>query len=376
MNRPVSAKEISASSAVEAEWKLIRDFSAQDIAAWRELSVRALEPNVFLDSDFARAAAMMRGGDTGAVLVRDGSRLVGLFPGEVEGIAAGRAVSTFVAWTHPYAPLSTALLDRDMAGLAVEKFFDFLPSISGAPKLALFPFANESGEAAGVMAKAFAERAVVVKRFAVHERAAFSPQASDAPVLSAKKLKELRRQRRRLEEEGALKHETIVDRRGIEAALTEYLALEAKGWKGGNASAAEQFMRSAVGALSSSQQARIDILRLNEKVIAAAITLVSGAHAWFWKISYDEDFARFSPGVQLALELTEALAKEKSIVLVDSCAVADHPMIDHLWARRIQLADWLVPLSGQASFAAGIVFETARRFSIQTLKAARGLIRQ
>ena len=32
--------------------------------------------------------------------------------------------------------------------------------------------------------------------------------------------------------------------------------------------------------------------------LAATITLLSGTHAWFWKIAYDEAFARSSPGVQ------------------------------------------------------------------------------
>jgi hypothetical protein len=134
-------------------------------------------------------------------------------------------------------------------------------------------------------------------------------------------------------------------------------------------------MGRAVGSLGARNQARVDFLRLNDKPVAAAITLFSGHRGWFWKISYDEEYARFSPGVQLTLDLTESLRNQRQIALVDSCATAQHPMIDHLWTRRIQLADWLIPLSGQASFAAGILFESARRFSVNTLKAVRGLVR-
>ena len=39
------------------------------------------------------------------------------------------------------------------------------------------------------------------------------------------------------------------------------------------------------------------------RAVVAAITLSSGATAWFWKIAYDEDLAHCSPGVQLAVDL-------------------------------------------------------------------------
>ena len=32
----------------------------------------------------------------------------------------------------------------------------------------------------------------------------------------------------------------------------------------------------------------------------------------------------------------------RSIARVDSCATADHPMIDHIWRERLALADLLV----------------------------------
>lgn len=379
MNRPVLQKEVSIPAAAKAEWKRLADFSARDIADWRDLCARALEPNVFLEPDFALAADAMTGERTGAVLVRVHGRLAGLFPGDVEGISSGRAVHTFVSWTHPFAPLSAPLVDRDSALGVIEAFLAFLPSLPETPAVALLPLVNEGGAFARAMGEALIASGTMVRRFGTHERAAFS--GADGNALSARKLKELRRQRRRLEEEGALVFETVREPARVAAAMGEYLALEAKGWKGRNGSAAqsdpvvERFLCEAVHALGAQGKARLDFLRMNGVAIAAAITLFSGDRGWFWKISYDEGFARFSPGVQLTFELTESLRRCTSIALVDSCAAADHPMIDHVWARRIPLADWLIPLAGPASFAACIVFESARRFSISTLKAARNLVR-
>jgi len=136
-----------------------------------------------------------------------------------------------------------------------------------------------------------------------------------------------------------------------------------------------QFFMQAVTALLGEGKARIDLLKLDGRSLAAAVTLLSGDRAWFWKTAYDEATSRFSPGVQLALDLTEALSKDERIKLVDSCAVADHPMIDHLWGGRIAMADWLMPLAGQASFAAAIAAEQLRRAVISGAKAVRGRFR-
>ena len=115
----------------------------------------------------------------------------------------------------------------------------------------------------------------------------------------------------------------------------------------------------------------MDRIILDGKTIAATITLYSGDYAWFWKIAYDEEYARFSPGVQISLDLTDVFEADRNLAMVDSCAVADHPMIDHMWAGRIAMADWLVPLDGTASFTAAAFAERARRIAVAPVKALR-----
>lgn len=374
MNRAILHNEIVP---LHTELKLVSDLSERELAEWRDLAGRTLEQNVFLDPGFARAAAKLPGQNPLLVMVRRDDRLIGLFAGEIEGLSSGRAVPTFTSWTHAYAPFGAPLLDAEHAEQALSAFLAIVRSMPEAPKLVLFPMLNEAGAFAGLLKHV----APAFRRFGVHGRAAFCPRAQDALPVGHKKLKELRRQYRRLAEEGEISHETIREPSKIVSAMSEYLALEAKGWKGRSGSAAlshegsEIFMREAVAALAQDGKARIDFLRLDGNPIASSITLSSADRAWFWKISYDEAFARYSPGVQLTLTVTEDFKRSQEFVLVDSCAVAGHPMIDHLWPERIEIADWLVPLAGQASLAAGSLFETARRMSIAGLKAARGLVR-
>ena len=61
-------------------------------------------------------------------------------------------------------------------------------------------------------------------------------------------------------------------------------------------------------------------------------------------LKFDERFAKFSPGVQLTLDLTQHLCADPDITLADSTAAADHPMINPIWRDRLAIGDILVPL--------------------------------
>jgi hypothetical protein len=132
-------------------------------------------------------------------------------------------------------------------------------------------------------------------------------------------------------------------------------------------------MRDAVTGLAADGHARIDRLMQNGRPLAAAITLRSGTSAWFWKIAYDEEFARHSPGVQVSLDLTERLLADPAVARADSCATAGHPMIDHLWRERLALADLLIAPSAEALTRLHVArhLETLRRALIATAKFIR-----
>ncbi|MBS0529363.1 MAG: GNAT family N-acetyltransferase, partial [Proteobacteria bacterium] len=55
-------------------------------------------------------------------------------------------------------------------------------------------------------------------------------------------------------------------------------------------------------------------------------------------------FAKFSPGVQLTLDLTRHLCADPAIALVDSTASPGHPMIEPIWRGRLAIGDVLIPL--------------------------------
>jgi hypothetical protein len=169
-------------------------------------------------------------------------------------------------------------------------------------------------------------------------------------ALGAKKLKELRRQRNRLAEHGVIGFEVARTPEEITPALETFLELEASGWKAKRGTALKQdsgdagFVRRATLALAELGQCEIVTLRAGETPVAGAIVLRHQDRAFYFKLGVDERFSKFSPGVQLTLDLTRHLCADPAITLADSTADADHPMINPIWRGRLEIGDVLIPL--------------------------------
>src|SRR5262249_43820455 len=147
-------------------------------------------------------------------------------------------------WTHPYAPFGAPLVDRDETDAAVVGFLDHIEADERLPKLALLPFLATEGPIAATLAKALLRHGGAFEIFGTHQRALPAP-ASDRlgyldHAVARKKLKDLRRQRRRLLDKGQLRTLTARTVDEIPRALSDHLALELSGWKGRHGSAAAQ----------------------------------------------------------------------------------------------------------------------------------------
>jgi Acetyltransferase (GNAT) domain len=357
----------------------------------RDLARRAAAANVFYEPAFMAAAAPLFGRDVLVGLVWHRAmptRLIGCFPVVIERWRYGFKLPLLVGWTHPYGPLGTPLIDRDASAAAVSAWLDHIAADPALPKLLLMPYLPVEGPVAQAFDTALADRAGRSQTFAQHGRAMLAPPGSRAGyldhALAHKRRKELRRQRKRLAEQGHLTVSVSTDPPTLTAALADFLALEASGWKGRAGTAARhddahrRLVEQAVLGLAAEGKASIARLALDARAIAAIVTLRSGDTAWSWKIAYDEAFARASPGVQILLDSTEAILADASIASADSCASPDHPMIDHIWRERLILADRLVcavPCDPEL-FAHACRLEKLRRTVMRVAKRLRGLLRR
>ncbi|HEY3893670.1 MAG TPA: GNAT family N-acetyltransferase [Bradyrhizobium sp.] len=330
--------------------------TAVNAGQWRELAGRTIEPNGYYLPEWEMAVNAFAPGRAGASMLaawHDASscRLIGLMP-VVSLWRACRIPLPALVSAHPYGTLCTPPLDRDVAEDAVTQLMRQARR-AGARALILRDMSLD-----GPAMKAFSDalrRGGLRPRVLQSGRRACLDATRDGDqllldALGARKLKELRRQRSRLAEHGAVDFEVARTRDQVTSALEVFLKLEASGWKGQRGTALIQhdgdasFIRHATIALAASGQCEIVTLRAGDTPVAAAIVLRHQDRAFYFKLGIDERFAKFSPGVQLTLDLTRQLCADPAIASADSTASPDHPMINPIWRGRLAIGDVLIPL--------------------------------
>ena len=374
-------------NAFAVEWRWLSELIpiADD---WRDLAARALEPNVFYEPGFALAAAAVFGDGAGAVLVWSGTqprKLLGFFPARISQRRYGLKLPLLLGWTHPYGPLGTPLVERDAAEPVIGAWLAHLAENPALPGLVLLPLIAEDGPVAAALGRNLRRAQMPWADFGRHRRALLEPGDDRAhyleQTLTVHRYREFQRSGRRLADLGALLFTASREPVAVLAEIEDFLMLEASGWKGKAGSAAASsddrrgFFKTAVAALAAEGKVQIDRLLLDGKSIAAAVTLLSGAGAWYWKIAYDEKFARYAPGMLLTAALTEQLAEDEAIARTDSCAAPGNATLDPIWGERLSLCDRLIAVRPTARFGFACRLERARRAAISAAKGLRARLR-
>ena len=336
--------------------------TAVPVEEWRALAERAIEPNGYYLPAWELAVNASARGRTGA-LALSVWRDVSLVPGEQAGlIGLLPAISLWrackiplpaLASASPYGTLCTPLLDRGLAEEAARGLMKEACA-TGAHALILRDV-SLNGAAMRIFTQVLRQEDLRPIVLHSHLRACLDARREADEVLrdalSAKKLKELRRQRNRLaEQHGAVRFEVARSIDDVAQAVEVFLALEASGWKGERGTALRQddgdlsFIRRATRGLAETGQCEIATLHAGETPVAAAVVLRHQDRAFYFKLGIDEAFSKFSPGVQLTLELTRHLCADAVLVTADSTASAHHPMINPIWRGRLRIGDVIIPL--------------------------------
>ncbi|MBB4859733.1 CelD/BcsL family acetyltransferase involved in cellulose biosynthesis [Novosphingobium chloroacetimidivorans] len=339
----------------------------EEVAAWDALALQASEPNPFFESWYLLPSLRHLSRDGQVQLLRfdlDG-QLAGLLPIVRQGRYYRHPFPNLANWLHPNVFCGAPLV---AAGAEVPFWQAMLRWADENAGAALFlhlrdlPLGGPLQDALEAVLTTSKRQAEIVHR---EERAMLasdlSPEAYWDASLSGKKRKELRRQANRLADEGAVQLDRSTDSDGLEQWIHDFLRLEQAGWKGQAGSAlacspatAALFAQSLAGGASRNRLERLT-LTLDGRPIAMLASFLSPPGAFSFKTAFDEGFARFSPGVLLQRENLQILSNPE-IAWTDSCAAADHPMIDHIWRERREI--------GRISIAIG---GAARRFAFRQL---------
>lgn len=343
---------------------------------WQALAQRSAEPNAFAEPWFVEPAIAHFGGNAlRMVTIRRASQLIGLIFLRPER-RYGRIPITHVEnWGHEQQFLGTPMIAKGEE----ESFWRaLLLHLDAAPWprnfLHLHGLPNEGPVLHGLQAatSALARGCDVVHRSVRAELSSdLPPQAYYEAAVRKKKRKELARLRNRLAELGPLRTRTLDADGDLDAWCDAFLRMEAAGWKGRDGTAlascrlTRSFFLQMIAGAHAAGRLQFLALELDSRPIAMLVNFLVPPGSYSFKTAFDEEYARFSPGVLLQIENLSILDRP-DIAWMDSCAAEHHPMIDSLWTERRTLVRVTIPLRGVRRR----VMHAAAR-SIEALSAAR-----
>jgi CelD/BcsL family acetyltransferase involved in cellulose biosynthesis len=375
-----TAEHEASSSGVYCEFISANDAvqSPEFQAAWRVLEQGAGEPNPFYAQWFLRPA--LQSFDPGnAVSIfmlwqgkSDAKYLIGIMPIADQSVYGRWPIAHISNWLHHNAFLGAPLI---LAGQERVFWQALLGALDDRGGKSMFLHLNGL-VAGGALQTALCDLCTEEQRpFALvsrQERAFLEGQLSAEAyynsVVRSKKRKELRRQKNRLAEMGDLQFRRHDGRSDLARWTDEFLALERRGWKGLNGSALDcapdtrEMFRNALQGAALQGELELLELRLDGVPLAMLVNFICGRGSFSFKTAFDEDYARFSPGVLLQIE-NLGLLERAGTDWCDSCAAEGHPMIDSLWSGRREIGRYSVAIGGFArrkAFGLLIKAETAR----------------
>lgn len=329
------------------------------LASWRALAQNAAEPNPYVEP-WALLPALKAhdaAGRCDILAIERCEVLIGLIPVSRHGLYYRYPLPHLRNWMHGNAFLGTPLVAAGQEDAFWTALLDWADERAGSALFLHLSQFDEDGpllaSLRGILAAQARPAAIVHREERALLRTDLGPEAYLETSMSGKKRKELRRQHRRLAEEGQLEFRREHDGAGLAEWTDAFLALEKAGWKGANGSALgcdpateAMFRATLAGAAFAGKLERLS-LWFDGKPIAMLANFLTPPGAFSYKTAYDESFARYSPGVLLQLE-NLALLDHPQIDWCDSCASQDHPMIDRIWREKRSIVRVSIAIGGRA----------------------------
>lgn len=351
--------------AADYEISVVRDGSGLATFASEidSLAARAIESNVFYESwMLASALTHFSNDDARVVLVRHRREgVTGVFPFQLKRAFRGLPLRALHSWQHPYCFLCTPLVSERRARATVRALFSWLESGDAPARIVELDLVSGDGPFWTLFRHELETRGKDragdgwATRQTSYERATFTPGVGMHTGVSGKHLKELRRVERKLAEHGELTYRILRADEPPGPWIDQFLKLEESGWKGreGTALASDTrsraFFANVATRAAERQQMQMMAIELDGAPVAMKCNFVTANSGFAFKIAYSETFAKYSPGVLLELfNMRNLVANCPEMRSMDSCAVADHFMINRLWTGRRTITTCVMAHRGPA----------------------------
>jgi CelD/BcsL family acetyltransferase involved in cellulose biosynthesis len=322
------------------------------IEQWQALARAPLEPNPFVDPDFVLPAVRwLQKSPPGLAVVERGRELVFALP--IARLRSGRglALAATGTWLHPHCFLGTPLVSRAHPYEALAEGLTLLRSVSARTVLGVI---GTDGQVAETLNTALGRERRPMAYVDRPGRPVFHCPGSGPDPLSGKRRAKLRRARRALEvamggEVACVDH--AAPGQGLDHAIQGFLDMEQASWKGrdGGAMAGRpghaEFFREVCHRFALAGRLQMRSLEVDGKPVAYQCNLLSGSSLFGFKMTFEADYAKYSPGVQLVLETMDDFRSDPSLSTYDSCMGSGASALHQLYPHRRSISD-LVLLSG------------------------------
>jgi CelD/BcsL family acetyltransferase involved in cellulose biosynthesis len=317
------------------------------------------------------AARHLEGGQAAQLLVAEqGGELRFLLPVSGSCGLRRRPIVGLRPWMHDYCFLGAPLLagdgDPDRAWAAV---IEHLRRQRPAPVLVI-PMHPAQGPVGAALHRTGLGAGLGIRRSPVAGRGFVlrRPEPTYAREwMSRKHLANQARRRRHLGK--TLGTEVVtVDRSasGVNQAIEQFLALEAKGWKGRRQTALScrpghaRFFREMSRGFADQGRLMFLSMEAGPRVLAQNTALIAGEGLFGFKRAYDEEFGRWSPGSLLDLDVLDWFHRSARLAWLDTCSAPDDGTGSRAFGDRRPICTVAVPLSPLGNAAAALVPAGAR----------------
>lgn len=359
------------------------DLSAGDLAAWRDLASRAVQPNPLFEPECLVPAVRSLAGREELLLAvaEEGGRWYACIP-----------LCPAPAWRRLRRPVLTSAVRRMIydgtplvdAERSVESLTSLLRGLRAAargdrPGLVVLDWVDD-GPAAADLQRASRSAGTVYRAYEVWERPMVlrRDQSDYRAGHSRKFLYNTRRLRRRLaaDEGGEVR---LTDRSATADAVQLLLAMESGGYKGENGVAVAtvrgepEWFAAMCDSFRAEGRLHLYTLDAGPRAVAAQL-LVRGQQGLFLlKTVYDEAFAAYSPGVQLHLDVIDHVHGATDAEWIDTCTYAGNETLLRLYPDRHSVASLVVATGGVADRSA-LWAVTAARSALGRTRRTSGRI--
>jgi len=319
------------------------DVSSTELAAWMDLEARASQANAYLSPLFVMPAIKYLDPDASIIIVfvkksgTDASDLYGVGVFRERRASRQFPLPHLIAYKSIHSYLTGFLIDKDFSAEVLECLFGFIAAkthhwhglVSEAE------FAKEEPEQVSAN-----ECGVNWLEFGSSERAILIPKACYESMLSnlpKNTRKNYQRRLRRLEAIGKTRWQCLTGDEINETVIANFIELENMGWKGkagtSLASCPEQvsFFQEMIKGFREQNRVFFTELSVDDEVIASTSNLISGNAGFAFKLGWNVDYAKVSPGVLNEIGLIKHCAKYfGGLDFIDSGA-AENSFIEKIW---------------------------------------------